>query len=184
MKKITKIFASIFALLLVCVGAISLGGCKDSDTPDIMLSNTVYGQEFTVLDYSITSCKKVSFNSLKIAIKFRGSILNTTDEDFNFNSLVYVLSWDNNKLTYNSKTSIPFSSDTSEEYGKVSPKTVKVLDWGSEMTFTYDFGRSWDTEDSDCESITKILKNINFTLKYNGVQVGYFNMDVSNISFD
>ena len=31
MKKITKIFASVFALLLVCVGAIGLVGCKDKE---------------------------------------------------------------------------------------------------------------------------------------------------------
>ena len=101
MKKITKIFASVFALLLVCVGAIGLVGCKDKENNPTAPNNIAYGQEFTVSTSVIDWCGgyDVEYGWAKINVDFRVTILNTTNQEYYLNNELLVLSWDDDKFT-------------------------------------------------------------------------------------
>lgn len=183
MKKITKIFASVFALLLVCVGAIGLVGCKNNEEKPSMPNNIAYGQEFTILTNSVKTCEGTNFyGKIFITMDFQVGILNTTNQEYNLNHQALILYWDDNDLTINDKTYLQFSTD-SEEYSVILPNTIKNNNWTNGMRFDYTCSGSWTNSTQQRESVKNRLKDVNFTLKYNGIQVASFKMDISNIDF-
>lgn len=178
-----KILTSLFAFVLVLTGAICLSGCKNEENKTNTPNNIVYGQEFTILTNSVKTCKGTNFyGEIFITMDLQVSILNTTNEEYNFNHQALVLSWDDNDLTIDDKTYLQFSTDT-DEYSTILPRAIKNANWTSGMRFTYTCDGSWTNSADQQRSVKNRLGAVNFTLKYNGVQVASFNMDVSNIDF-
>lgn len=183
MKKITKIFASVFTLLLVCVGVIGLVGCKDKEEKSSIPNNVAYGQEFTVLTKSVKHCEGTHVSGqVIISVDLQVGIFNTTNKDYNLNHEALVLMWDDNTFMINGKSYVQFSTNT-EEYSVILPNSIKNANWTNGMKFVHVWNSAWTNTPLQQTAVINKLKDINFTLKYNNIQVATFNLDVSNITF-